>query len=192
MRENGYHFEVVVSQVEEENGTHDRIEDSVMANAHLKASDVACRLSDRNTSDEKLCVLAADTLVVMDKCVYGKPVDLVEAQRFLVELGGKTHRVMTGVCLIHPASGDSHQFVETTQVVLKQMDADEIKRLFVEVDPLDKAAAYGYQDAPHIVRELKGSQTNVMGLPMSRLRHELTLWLAKLPAVKHDERKVGD
>lgn len=174
MRQNGYSFRTVVSDAEEVTGTATDIRDVVLINAWAKCNDVTSKLGQADLSDPEIVVLAADTMVVMDARVYGKPRDLSEAARFMRELGGHPHQVLTGVALFHPATTQKHDFVSTTTVVLRTMTDDEISDLFQRVDPLDKAAGYGYQDAPEIVASLEGSQTNVMGLPMTQLRQELS------------------
>lgn len=168
-----------VSGAEEVDGCAASIQQTVVQNAEVKARSVLGRLRNHANCDDSWLVLAADTLVVMGDQVYGKPRHWQEAERFLVELGGKPHQVMTGVCLIHVTSGARHRFCETTTVELKSLNHEQIETLFRRVDPMDKAAGYGYQDAPHIVAKMEGSQTNVMGLPMTRLRLELEQWWPK-------------
>ncbi len=122
-------------------------------------------------------LVAADTLVVLGEKVYGKPRDMAEAERFQQELSGVEHQVYTGVYLIELMSGRERRFHVITGVTLKQRTLEEIRHYFTIVDPLDKAAAYGYQDAREIVARMDGSETNVIGLPMEALHEHLALLL---------------
>lgn len=170
----GYTFSVMPSRAEERTANSENVRDRVLENARLKGTEVMARLGAL-PPDPGRChiVLAADTLVAMDHKVFGKPRDLDQAHRFLEELGGKTHVVLTGVFLHLLEASISHAFVEETRVTLRVLPREERCRLFQRVSPLDKAAAYGYQDAPDIVSDLQGSRTNVFGLPMKRLAAEL-------------------
>ena len=153
---------------------HHEVEEVVIHNARLKGEDVAAGVrAEGRRYPASTVLLAADTLVVMGERVYPKPRDLAEAERFMDELGGRPHRVMTGVYLLELESRRAHGFAETTRVTLKKLTRGELYEVWEQVDPLDKAGAYGYQDAPDIVEKLEGSETNVIGLPMERLAREL-------------------
>ncbi len=176
LREGGYEVvDRITSGAEEKLPGHHEVEEVVVHNAALKGRDVADRLAraGRRFADGTV-LLAADTLVVMGETVYPKPRDLAEAERFMNELGGRPHRVLTGVYLRVLDSGREHSFCETTHVTLKKLTREEMYAVWEVVDPLDKAGAYAYQDAPSIVAALEGSETNVIGLPMERLARELT------------------
>ena len=175
----GFAFEILPSQAEEKQASHDDVHQVVEENACIKGEDVVAKLraSGREFTHETL-LLAADTLVVMKQKVYGKPKDLRQAETFLHELGGKAHQVLTGVYLYHFQTRRAHHFHEVTKVVLKTLTAAQMRTLFQRVNPLDKAAAYGYQDAPEIVERLQGSSSNVIGLPMERLQQELVAFMA--------------
>jgi septum formation protein len=171
----GYRFEVVPSRAEEKQARPGDAEGTVEENARIKGEWVVARLSeDGRGVDQESVLIAADTLVATEDKVYGKPASLDQARRFIEELGGRVHYVMTGVFLHHFPSGRQALFHDRTRVVLKVLDYEEITALFARVDPLDKAAGYGYQDTPEIVDSMSGSESNVIGLPMERLALELT------------------
>lgn len=125
---------------------------------------------DELGEDELL--LTADTVVVLDNEILGKPKDDADACRMLHELSGKTHRVITGVCLrdLHK----KHSFAVTSEVTFKELSDKEINYYVSHYHPLDKAGAYGIQEwIGYIgVTGLKGSFYNVMGLPVQRIWEE--------------------
>jgi len=139
-------------------------------NAYRKARAVAKKFPDA-------LVLGADTLVSLDKALYGKPASLEEAYLMLEQLQGRTHHVVTGVCLLHLRQRRQTVFAETTAVTFRALDAVKIRRYLTQVDPLDKAGAYGIQeDGGQLVEKIAGSYTNVVGLPLERLETELARW----------------
>lgn len=173
----GYRFEVIPSHAEEHDATHHNVHNIVMENARIKGAEVVKRLQEQNrTFSEETLLIAADTLVVMGEKVYGKPVDFQQAEQFMNELGGHEHQVLTGVFLHRFSDNRQKTFLDVTRVILKVMNHEEIQDLFRRVNPLDKAAAYGYQDAPEIVSSLQGHQSNIIGLPVERLAEEIGNW----------------
>ena len=123
--------------------------------------------------DDDTMVITADTVVVLDNEILGKPVDDDDARRILHKLSGKTHQVITGVCL---TSLDKQRvFAVTTGVTFKQFTEQEIDYYVSHYHPLDKAGAYGIQEwIGHIgVTALNGSYFNVMGLPVQRIYMEM-------------------
>ena len=123
--------------------------------------------------DNDTMVITADTVVVLDDEILGKPVDDDDARRILHKLSGKTHQVITGVCL---TSLDKQRvFAVTTGVTFKQFTEQEIDYYVSHYHPLDKAGAYGIQEwIGHIgVTALNGSYFNVMGLPVQRIYMEM-------------------
>ena len=118
-------------------------------------------------------VLTADTVVVLGDEVLGKPKDETDAKRMLRELSGKTHRVITGVCLT--TTSKQQAFAVTTDVTFKTLTDEEIDYYVTQYKPLDKAGAYGIQEwIGYIgVTSLNGSYFNVMGLPVQRIYEAL-------------------
>lgn len=118
-------------------------------------------------------VLAADTVVTLGDRHFGKPSDLEEASAMLRELAGRSHDVVTGVCLTVPGAA-SIEFAETSTVRFRKWDEVDADAYFRRVNPLDKAGGYAAQeDDGCLIESIKGSLSNVMGLPMERLLPEL-------------------
>ena len=146
-----------------------------LGNACRKASLIASSRPDA-------LVLGADTLVCLKGTLFGKPADRNEARRMLGQLQGRTHQVVTGVCLIHRQSGRQRAFAEITGVRFNPLTTGQIDRYLALIDPLDKAGAYAIQEhGQSIVAEISGSYSNVVGLPLERLRAELTAWGIQMP-----------
>ena len=127
----------------------------------------------RNSMAEDELIITADTVVCINEKVLGKPRTQEEAKEMLRELSGKTHQVITGVCLM--TCGLQRTFSATTQVTFDVLTEDEIEFYVEKFRPLDKAGAYGVQEWIGFVgvSRLEGSYFNVMGLPMQRLYQEL-------------------
>lgn len=121
-------------------------------------------------------VITADTVVVVSNEVLGKPDDAQEARRMLGMLSGKTHQVITGVCLT--SCDRQHKFSVSTDVTFKTLTKEEIDYYVTTYRPFDKAGAYGIQEwIGYIgVTELNGSYFNVMGLPVQRIYNELLMF----------------
>ena len=124
--------------------------------------------------DDRDLIITADTVVVLGSEVLGKPADLGDACRMLRELSGRTHQVITGVCLM--TKKKKHCFSVTTDVTFKELTTDEIDYYVEKYQPLDKAGAYGIQEwIGYIgVTGIDGSYFNVMGLPVQRIYSELS------------------
>lgn len=123
-------------------------------------------------ADPQTVVLAADTIVVLGRRILGKPADEGEALEMLTALSGQAHEVITGVCL---KRGEAQQaFSVSTQVLFRRLTEAEILRYIASGCPMDKAGAYAIQGgAAHMVREIRGSYTNVVGLPLSEVHESL-------------------
>ncbi len=119
-------------------------------------------------------VITADTIVVVDAEVMGKPRNEADAHRMLSTISGRTHQVITGVCLTTKTL--RRQFSVTTDVTFKSLTNEEISHYITHYQPYDKAGAYGIQEwIGYIgVTGLNGSYFNVMGLPVQRIYTELS------------------
>lgn len=141
--------------------------------ADMVADDVAQFLAIQKAKPYNLreneLLITADTIVVLDGHVLGKPIDEADAHRMLRALSGKVHHVVTGVCVTTCHSQQA--FADTTQVEFAQLTDDEIDHYIQHDRPMDKAGAYGIQEwIGHIgVKRIDGCFYNVMGLPVPRL-----------------------
>lgn len=135
--------------------------------AHTKAMAYS-----KDMAEDEL-VITADTVVIVDNEVLGKPHNLEEAQMMLEKLSGRTHRVVTGVCIT--TKTQQRLFDVSTDVTFKTLTTEEITYYTNKYKPLDKAGAYGIQEwIGYIgVTGLSGSYFNVMGLPVQRIYNEL-------------------
>ena len=121
----------------------------------------------KDTLEDRLVVLGADTCVVSDGNIFVKPVDAADARRMLQLLSGRTHAVMTGLAVISAAR--TVRDVEITQVTFDQLTDEEIVRYVASGEPLDKAGAYAIQGyAARWIPRIEGCYFNVVGLPIAR------------------------
>jgi septum formation protein len=162
LRDAGFEFEVCPSKVEEVLRCGEGAEDFACRAAREKALDVA------GSSPPGSLVLGADTVVVIDGLILGKPTGPEDAARMLRLLSGTSHRVVTGVCMVRaPARIEALQR-ETTLVTFRNLDEGEIRDYVATGEPLDKAGAYGIQGlASRFVTRIEGCYFNVVGLPIA-------------------------
>ena len=160
-------FEVVPSHVEELIDGYDFIPDLCEANARIKAEPIA-------DMHPECLVIAADTMVYLEDTLFGKPTDIDDAHRMLTRLQGRTHQVTTGVSLIYHNEEISKSFSVITNVTFLSLDAGQISEYLVKIDPLDKAGGYAIQEHKQMIaKRVSGSVSNVVGLPVERLKEEL-------------------
>jgi len=115
-------------------------------------------------------VLGADTVVVLDGTVFGKPADLADAGRMLRQLSGRWHEVLTGVALVRLEPPWRRAWVCTTRVRFRALSEDAIHEYCRRVNVLDKAGAYGIQEhGEMLVADLEGLYSNVVGLPLEQV-----------------------
>ena len=170
LRQLSLDFKVVPADVAESQHEQLTARELSQVNAYRKARAVAKKFPDA-------LVLAADTLVYLEAALFGKPATLEEAYRMLEQLAGRTHQVVTGVCLLQLRKHRQAVFAECTSVTFHPLDEVRIRRYLNRVNPLDKAGAYAIQEEGDlIVEKITGSYTNVVGLPMERLGQELAAW----------------
>ncbi|MGL4412457.1 MAG: Maf-like protein [Bacteroidales bacterium] len=130
-------------------------------------------LAYRDQLSDDSILITADTVVILDNVVFGKPTDRDDAHRMLRELSGNTHQVITSVTLCNTIK--SHTFASTTEVTFAEISDSEIDYYINNYKPFDKAGAYGIQEWIGLVavKGIKGSFHNVVGLPIQRLYEEL-------------------
>lgn len=131
----------------------------------------------KTTMHEDELLVTADTIVWAESKVLGKPVDADDARQMLRVLSGKTHQVVTGVCLT--GGGGQRAFSTVTDVTFDTLTDSEINYYIEQYRPYDKAGAYGIQEWIGYVgvTSINGSYFNVMGLPVQRLYKELQQWV---------------
>lgn len=166
----GLEFQVIVGKATEVQPEHLSPVETCQINAYRKARAVAKMCPDA-------LVLGADTLVCLGGTVYGKPADMEDALRMLLELQGREHLVITGVCLVHQRAHRQQIFAEITRVTFRPLTAESTRAYLTKINPLDKAGAYAIQEnGEMIVESIDGSHSNVVGLPVERLHQELAAW----------------
>jgi septum formation protein len=126
--------------------------------------------------EENTLLITADTIVWHEGCVFGKPIDKADATRMLKSLSGKTHQVITGVCISTLLRRKIFHVI--SEVRFSRLSPEEIEYYLQNFNPYDKAGAYGVQEwIGYIgVEYIEGSYFNVMGLPVQRLYSELKRW----------------
>ena len=123
-------------------------------------------------------VIGADTLVYFAGKILGKPGDRAHAKRMLESFSGRAQRIYTGVALLEPACGRKRTFCVVSSVVFHKMTAKEIDAYLKTGEYRDKAGAFGLQGkGAHLIRGVRGSRSNIIGLPVERLKTELTRFL---------------
>lgn len=168
----GWEFTKDVADVDETEFAGENPADYVQRLAKTKAEKVAAKY-------ENAVILGADTTVVIDNEIIGKPLDLADARRMLRKLSGRRHEVLTGVALVKIVEGKSETLVsiQKTSVKFAELSESAITFLVEKGEPLDKAGAYAVQaQAALFIEEINGDYWNVVGLPISlvyRLFQEL-------------------
>lgn len=168
LRRLGLSFDVHPSDVDETIPPGLSPAGAVEAIALRKAEAIAARFPDA-------LVLGADTVVVLDDAMLGKPDSEDEAARMLASLSGRTHTVYSGIAIVHRASGRSTAAHEATAVTFAPLAPDEIAAYVATGSPMDKAGAYGIQDdhGALLIEGVHGDYYNVVGLPLHRLYRTL-------------------
>ena len=171
-------FDIVTKETDESFPPEMPVEDVPVYIARNKAlavqqSDIYKRYESGNI------IVAADTVVILENTIIGKPADEDEAVRILTRLSGKTHQVITGVAML--TDGQEVTFSDTTEVSFHDLSLDQINHYVENYKPLDKAGAYAIQEWIGVtgIKSIKGDFYNVMGLPVSRVVRELKKMSAK-------------
>ena len=177
----GWEFTRHVADIDETELDGESPEDYVVRLAREKAEAVAVNYADA-------IVLGADTTVVIDGQILGKPVDLTDARRMLKTLAGNWHDVLTGIAIVR--DGNTVSDLQRTRVKFATMSDDEISFLAERGDPLDKAGAYAVQaQAALFIQGIEGDYWNVVGLPV-KLVYELVMKKPGVEAGLRDLREV--
>ncbi|HLF14903.1 MAG TPA: Maf family protein [Bacteroidota bacterium] len=163
LRQIGFSFTVDESDVPEDTDGHGSPSEIVLDLSRRKAAQVASRHPDAY-------IIGADTIVVLDGAVLGKPSDAGDAGRMLRLLSGRTHEVYTGFCVIEKPGERSVSDYEVTKVTFRRLSEEEIDSYVRSGSPMDKAGAYGIQDdyGAIFVEKIEGCFYNVVGFPLTR------------------------
>jgi septum formation protein len=172
----GAHFECFPVDLDESPLQDERAEAHVLRLAEAKAR-AALELGRSRWTDEAV-ILGADTIVTIDREILGKPGEATAAVGMLRRLSGRVHEVWTGLSVVHPEDGRAVTQAVRSIVKFAPMDAAEIDRYVATGEPLDKAGGYAVQGHGALyVEAIEGSYSNVVGLPLSHLKHALKLLL---------------
>jgi len=175
----GMKFEVRVSEAEEITQATEPAE-YVMDLSFLKAEDVAGKIPvmyDARGVNQDFVVIGSDTVVAAEGEILGKPKDKDDARRMISMLSGKTHQVYTGVTLMifKDERMTRETFYEKTDVTFYEMSEKQIEEYISSPEPYDKAGAYAIQGlCSAYIKGINGDYASVVGLPVSRICHELT------------------
>jgi septum formation protein len=162
-------FEIIVSDIDESYPSSLSIEEVPVYIAKNKALAVKEMILSTKPALVNQCIIAADTVVVLGQTIIGKPNNKQEAIESLLALSGQTHKVITGVVLLH--QGQEISFSETTLVEFHALTAEQIEFYVDKYKPYDKAGGYAIQEGIGVVgiKKITGDFYNVMGLPVSKL-----------------------
>ena len=160
-------FEQMVSSRPEPHTTDEDPRVQAVRCAHVKAQAVREQLPP---SSPPTIVIGADTMVVVDDRILGKPADAADAKAMLRLLSGRSHTVCTGVCLLGPHPRDERTDSVATEVWMKPLTASDIETYVASGEPMDKAGSYAIQGlGARFVERISGCYYNVVGLPLARL-----------------------
>lgn len=147
----------------------------------LKGKDIALFIAEQKASaftdiSPNELVITCDTIVWHNHTAFGKPYDKAEAVEMLQQLSGKTHEVISAVCL--KSGTKNHLFYDITRVTFNNLSNEDIAYYVDQYKPFDKAGAYGIQEWIGLIgiEKIEGSYTNVVGMPMEKLYNELMKW----------------
>jgi septum formation protein len=169
MTEAGFKFRVEKPEIEESFPNELPVDQVARYLAEKKAEYFRLDIKDE-------VILTADTVVILDSRIINKPENRTDAIKMLSDLSGKTHIVMTGVCILSKEKEES--FDDTTSVTFQSLTPAEIEFYVDNYRPYDKAGAYGAQDWIGLIaiEKIVGSYFNVMGLPMHKVYQHLKDW----------------
>jgi septum formation protein len=167
----GFIFDAYPTRIDETRRARESARNHVQRLAAAKARAAAERAKRRN---RPAIVIGADTVVLVQGKILGKPSDVKEARRMLALLSGRTHQVLTGVSMLRVPEGAEVHHVETTRVRFLKLSKGDIDDYIATGEPFDKAGAYGIQGiGGRFIASIEGCYFNVMGLPLSRVWYML-------------------
>lgn len=167
LREAGFNFKIKTTEVEETYPPDTPVDEVAGYLARKKAH------ASREFIQEDEIILAADSVVILDGVIYGKPIDAADARQMLQKLSGQLHRVITGVCLL--SKEREKVFSAESRVQFEPLSEAEIDFYVEKYRPFDKAGSYAIQEWIGLckISRIEGTFTNIMGLPVDRVYREL-------------------
>jgi septum formation protein len=166
LRDAGFEFEIRAPRVDETRRAGESPRDYVLRLAEAKAQAARGAFA----LETRALVIGADTVVVIEGEMLGKPAKPEEARAMLRRLSGRTHEVLTGIAVIPFLGGAALKVVETTRVTFATMSEEEIADYVASSEPFDKAGAYAVQGrGGRFIERIEGCYFNVVGLPLARL-----------------------
>jgi septum formation protein len=166
-------FEIILSDAKEDYPSNLSMEEVPVFIAKNKAAAVKEKIIQDKGEIHNTCIIAADTVVVLDETIIGKPIDKAEAMASLQKLSGRVHQVITGVVVLY--NEKEIAFSELTQVEFHPLTKEQIEFYVDKYKPYDKAGAYAIQEWIGVVgiKNIQGDFYNVMGLPVSKLLQKI-------------------
>lgn len=163
----GYHFDIIPHSIEECLPADVLPSELVQNLAFLKANDVAGRV-------ENAIIISADTIVVHNKSILGKPRDSYDARRILSLLSNSEHDIISGVCIIDVPSKKKLLRIDRTHIKMRYIGEEEIEMYVRSGEPMDKAGAYAVQgEGKKFIEKIEGSYSNAVGLPLETVQEML-------------------
>lgn len=161
-------FKIMPADIDETVPNNIALEDAPLYIAKEKAAAVFDKLSEDNI------IITADTIVLLENKIYGKPKDRLDAYNMIKTLSGKTHQVITGVCCYSKDRQINIEFSDITNVAFTEISDEIIEKYLENAEYIDKAGAYAVQGlASMFVEKIEGSYDNIVGLPIGRLARKL-------------------
>ena len=171
----GAHFTVHPVDVDEQAQPEERAEAHVLRLSEAKARAAVAEEGATPAPGEAVYV-GADTIVTIDRVILGKPASAADAEQMLARLSGRIHEVWTGLFILDPGEGRSVGGAQRSIVKFARLEPEDIRRYVATGEPMDKAGAYAVQGFGALyVEAIEGSYSNVVGLPLSYLKHLLGL-----------------
>ncbi|MDN3515078.1 MAG: Maf family protein [Candidatus Brocadia sp.] len=163
----GYRFDIIPHSIEERFPGNAPPEELVQNLAFLKATDVAGRV-------DSAIIIGADTIVLHNKSILGKPKDIQDAKRILSLLSNSEHDIISGVCMMDMPSKKKLLRIGRTRIKMKHISEDEIEIYVRSGEPMDKAGAYAVQgEGKKFIEKIEGSYSNAVGLPLEIVQEML-------------------
>lgn len=186
LKEMGIEFDVIPSSYDEKPDISNDPYELALLHACGKAEDVYTRSKKRKDD----MIIGADTLVFLDGEIFGKPRNQNEAEKMLKKLSGKTHLVLSAICVIRIKDGKTLTHTECTEVKFKKLSADAVGKYLSTDEWKDKAGAYAIQGAAgEFVKTVHGDFSNVIGLPVMALKKLLSSFAPKKNCARMRRKK---